>query len=79
MKISLKQLMEALAIIGSVGGSLLVALAVSGHLAILGYCFYLMGTIASIYLLKISTASRVLVGLNFYFLAVNVIGIIIRW
>jgi len=67
-----------LSIIGCVGGSLLVAISVAGTWAITGYLFYTLGSLTSIWLLVNSTASRTLIGLNAYFIVVNIIGIAVR-
>lgn len=80
MKIwSIKGLCDVLAIIGNVGGAILVALSQKyPTLGIAGYLFFLIGSLSSIWLLSHSTASKSLILINVYFTIVNVIGIVAR-
>lgn len=69
---------EAAAIIGNVFGAMLVAGDWGTKYAIAGYSFFLIGSIASVWLLKHSTASRSLIFINLYFMGVNILGIATR-
>lgn len=65
---------DAVAVVGAVAGSLLVA-SNSGH-AFLGYVCFFASSIASVYLLmKTKDAPKSLLMLNFFFVAVNLFGI----
>lgn len=74
MKRVLRYWLDALAVGGSVMGSLVVA----SNLGInwLGYAFFLVGSITSVILLRRSNVNRSMVWLNLYYVAVNVFGLI---
>jgi len=71
-----KIIIEQIALWGSIVGSVLIAI----HLPISGWAFipYLISNIASIYLLRNSNAPRVITYQNWFFVIVNMVGIV-RW
>ena len=75
----MKRLCDILAVVGNIVGAILVALS-QGHpgLGITGYAFFLVGAMASIWLLNHSNASKSLILINGYFIFVNIIGIATR-
>lgn len=73
----MKKLMDVLALTGNMVGALLVA-SVNVDTQLIGYCFFVVGAAASVWLLMYSTASRSLVFINLYFMAVNIYGIVNR-
>lgn len=76
-KITKKFVMDALAMVGNMVGSLLVAVGGATE-SLIGYSFFLVGSIATIWLLRHSTASKSLMFITVYFMAVNIFGIFQR-
>jgi hypothetical protein len=72
-----KYWLDAIAVIGAVLGSLMVA--ANAGVALLGYLLFLASSTASVVLMRRSNVSRSLVALNVYFMFVNVVGIIRHW
>lgn len=70
----MKRIMDVLAITGNVIGALLVA-SKGVDIQLIGYCFFVVGAAASVWLLLKSTASKSLLFINLYFMAVNIWGI----
>ena len=73
----MKRLMDVLAITGNVVGAALVAVN-DVDIQVIGYCFFVVGAAASVWLLLKSTASKSLLFINLYFMAVNIWGIFNR-
>jgi len=75
----IKGLCDVLAVIGNVVGAILVALSQKHpELGIAGYVFFLVGALSSIWLLRHSNASKSLLIITYYFIIVNIIGIVTR-
>jgi hypothetical protein len=72
----MKKLLERISLWGAVSASLLLAL----HIPISGwaYILFLLSNIASIYLLHGTTAPKVITHQSYFFVFINIIGII-RW
>jgi hypothetical protein len=70
----MKRIADVSVIVGNVVGAFLVAVG-DAQIALLGYMFFIAGCVASIYLLRQSTASKSLTYITYYFLAVNFLGI----
>ena len=72
----MEKLIEIIALWGAVGGAFLLAI----HIPISGWAFipYLASNIASIYLLRKSNASKAIEHQCYFFVIINIIGII-RW
>lgn len=72
----MEKFIERIALWGAVTGSLLLAL----HLTISGWAFipYLASNFASVYLLRKSNASKAIEHQCYFFIIINIIGII-RW
>ena len=73
----IKHWLDILAVGGSVLGSLLVATN-RPELGIMGYMAFLVGSSASVALLRKSNVNRSMVWLNIYYVAVNFLGLIVR-
>ena len=70
----MKRFLDAMILGGAVIGSGLIALNIG--LNQVGYIFFLMSSIASVYSLRGSNASKSLMHTNVFFIAMNVIGLI---
>ena len=66
--------LDVLAVGGSVAGSLIVASNMNLNWA--GYVCFLIGSTASVVLLRRSNVNRSMVWLNTYYMVVNVVGLI---
>ena len=71
--------MDVLAILGNIVGACLVAWQPTAIIAIVGYLFFCVGAGATLWLLYNSTASRSVVFVTWYFMAMNIFGIYTRW
>lgn len=73
---AMKKIIEAVSLWGSVLGSTLLAL----HIPVSGWAFipYLLSNAASIYLLRNSNASKAIEHQCYFFVFINIVGII-RW
>ena len=74
MRQYLKLIADIFAVGGSIIGSTLIA-SNTGHNG-LGYFFFILASFATLYLLKISTASKSLYVVNAYFLIINMVGLV---
>jgi hypothetical protein len=70
----IKRTADVTVIVGNVVGAFLIAVG-DARIAMFGYAFFIAGCVASIYLLRQSTASKSLTYITYYFLAVNFLGI----
>ena len=69
-----KYIADAIFLAGNVAGSTLIAMNVG--LNFYGYLGFIVGSLAGIYLLLNSNASRSLMAITMYFMVINVIGVI---
>lgn len=75
----MKRLCEILALAGNIAGAMLVALSQNhAEYGIVGYIFFLIGNVTSLWLLRHSNASNSLTLINIYFIIANVVGIATR-
>lgn len=72
--LTLKFAADLLAVGGSIIGSSLIASNI-GYNG-LGYFFFILASVATLYLLTISTASKSLYVVNGYFLFINIVGLV---
>lgn len=70
---SIRMIADIIAVGGSVIGSTLIA-SNTGYNAS-GYVFFILASIATLYLLSVSTASRSLYVVNLYFVFINLVGL----
>jgi len=73
----MKRLADIAAIVGNVVGAIFVAVG-NVEVQVVGYLFFCMGCLASIWLLRHSNASKSLIFVGMYFFVVNIIGIVAR-
>ncbi len=69
-----KLIADTVYLIGNMSGSILIASNIG--LNVFGFMLFTVGSLAGVYLLKNSNASKSLLFITCYFLVVNVIGII---
>ena len=68
----MKRILETVALGGAVIGSTLISLNIGMN--VLGYLFFFLSSVASVWLLKMSDASKVLIAVQFWFMITNIIG-----
>lgn len=74
----MKRLMDIVSLVGNIVGAALVAWG-PPDIAIVGYVFFIFGAMATLWLLYNSTASRSVIAITWYFMAMNIFGIFMRW
>ena len=70
----MKRFLDICVVAGAIGGSTLIASNIGMN--VFGYILFLVSSVASLFLLRRSDASKSLVLVNLYFTAMNMIGII---
>ena len=74
----LEKILNALAIIGGIAGSALIAFDGSKSLAIIGYILFLISASSAVALQWKHTSQRGLMWLNIYFVGINIFGLLRR-
>ena len=69
-----QKIIEIASVTGAVGGSSLIAMNLGYNQ--LGYMFFIVSSLSSLYLLRNSNASKALLITNAYFLIINIVGVI---
>lgn len=72
MNVLIKLFADILTIIGSIGGSTLIALNIGYNS--LGYFLFIVSGISSMYLMLQSTVSRSILAVNVFYIFINVVG-----
>ena len=76
MRITVRRVLDVLAVGGAMIGSACIASNSGVAVTAMGYAFFLASSIASVAILKITNGANSLLFCNFYFTIINVVGLI---
>lgn len=71
-----KSIIDIIAVGGAVGGSAIMAANIGMQYAVISYVLFLVSSIASVVILSGTVGTKSLTIVNFYFILINVVGII---